>query len=134
MIDLSISVHDGEEATHVSTSAELDRVIQSAGEGARARGKLNVILLETPRGNQLGMVVGGAETVLTFTYGHRGPPYYVSRGAAKNPRPVITAFLGLAHHTEFRRTYVVPYAMGLLAAREFAETGSLPSSVEWVTV
>ena len=75
MIELSISVHDGEEATHVSTSTELDRVIQSAGEEARAHGMLNCILLETPNGNQLGMVVGGAETVLSFRYGHLDPPY-----------------------------------------------------------
>src|SRR5262249_55090135 len=110
------------------------RVIRSAGEEARARGKLNVIFLETPIGNQLGMVVGGAETVLTFTYGHRGPPYYVSLGTAKGPGPVMTCFVGLAHHTEFRRRYVVPYARGLRAAHEFAETGSLPSSMEWTTV
>ena len=134
MIDLSISVHDGEKGTHVSTSAELDRVIQSAGEEAQACGKLNVILLEAPSGNQLGMVVGGTDTVITFTYGHHEPPYYASRGAAKFAHPVMTCFLGLAHHTEFPRTYVVPYAMGLLAAHEFAETGSLPSSVEWSTV
>jgi hypothetical protein len=134
MIDLSISVHDGEEAVHASTSAELDSVIQSAEEEARARGMLNLILLETPNGNQLGMVVGGAETVLAFRYGHFDPPYHASRGAAKNPHPVMTCFLGLAHHTEFPRTYAVPYASGLLAAHEFAETGSLPSSVDWDTV
>ena len=134
MIDVSIRVRDRDEAVHISTSAALDRVIQSAGEEARACDMLNIIFLDAPNGNELGMVVGGAETVLSFVYGHRDPPYYASRGAANNPHPVMTCFVGLAHHTEFPRTYVVPYARGLIAAHEFAETGSLPSSMEWSTV
>jgi hypothetical protein len=78
------------------------------------------------------MAVGGAETVLTFMYAHRDPPYYASRGAAANPLPVMTCYVGLVHHTEFPRTYVLPFAKGLIAAHDFAVSGSLPSSVEWI--
>src|SRR5215470_7367058 len=46
MVDLSIVIHDGEEAIHVSTTAELDRVIQIACQEARARTMLNIIFLE----------------------------------------------------------------------------------------
>jgi hypothetical protein len=74
MIDVSIRVRDRDEAVHVSTSAELHRVIQSAGEEARACDMLNIIFLDAPNGNELGIVVGGAETVLSFAYGHRDPP------------------------------------------------------------
>jgi hypothetical protein len=129
---LSISIHDRAEPTHISTLAELHGVLESAGEEARARGMLNVIFLGSPNGNSLSMVVGGAETVLTFMYGHRNLPYYASRGSAQDPLPNMSCYVGLVHHTEFPRTYVVPYAKGLGAAEEFAASGSLPTSVEWV--
>lgn len=132
MIDVSVRVHDDEEVVRVASSDELDRVLQSAGDEARTRGRLNIIVLEAPNGNELGMVVGGDETVLVFTYGHRNPPYCASRGPAIDARPVMTCYVGLVHHTEFPRTYVIPYATGLAAAHAFAGSGALPSSVAWI--
>jgi len=134
MIDISVRVHDPGESVRVSTAAELDRVIQSDGEEARACGRLNLIFLDAPNGNELGLVVGGAETVLAFRYGHGNPPYYASHGGASDECPVMTCYLGLQHHTEFPPTYVVPYATGLGAAHEFAHSGALPSSVAWIEV
>ena len=132
MIDVSLRVHDGEDDINVTTMAELDRVIDEACEEARAQDTLSIIFLDAANGNILSLVVGGDETVLTFTYGHLDPPYYASRGAATDPLPVMTCYVGLAHHTEFPRTYVVPYVDGLAAAREFAESGSLPQCLHWV--
>jgi hypothetical protein len=132
MVDVSVRVHEGEEAAYVSTLTELDRVIESAGEEARARDMLNIIFLDAPSGNTLSMVVGAGETVLSFTYGHLNPPYYASRGSANDPHPVMTCYVNLIHHTEFPRAYVIPFERGLIAAHEFADSGSLPSSVGWV--
>ena len=78
------------------------------------------------------MVVGGDETVLSYTHGHRNPPYYASRGADARSKPVMTCYVGLVHHTEFPRKYVIPFEKGLIAAHEFAESGLLPQSIEWV--
>ena len=132
MIDLSVSVHDPGEPVHVSTRAELDGLLESAGKEARAHGRLNAIFLESSGGNSISIVVGGDETVLTFRYGHGNPPYYASRGAAKVPLPIMTCYVGLLHHTDFPRIYVIPYAKGLAAVHEFAASGSLPASVEWL--
>ena len=132
MIDVSLRVWDGEDDIHVSTMAEFDRVIHDACEEARAQKTLSIIFLDAANGNILSLVVGGDETVLTFTYGHLDPPYYASCGAAADPLPVMACYVGLSHHTEFPRTYVVPYASGLVAAHEFAESGALPRSMQWV--
>jgi len=132
MVDLSILVHDAEEAIHVSTAAEVAEVIHMAGEEGRARRMLNVVFLEAASGNTLSLVVGGDDTVLSFTYGHLNPPYYASRGAEDGIDPVMTCYVGLIHHTEFPRKYVIPFEKGLIAAQEFAESGSLPQSIEWI--
>lgn len=35
-----------------------------------------------------------------YNYGHGDPPYYVSAGQAQTDDPVMTAYVGLAHHTD----------------------------------
>ncbi len=132
MVDLSISVHDAEPAVRISTAAELERVIHLASEEARARKMLNIIYLKAANGNNLSLVVGGDDTVLSFTYGHRNPPYYASRGADTSTHPIMTCYVGLVHHTEFPREYVISFERGLTAAQEFAESGTVPQSIEWV--
>ena len=132
MVHLSISVHDAEPAARISTPTELERVIRLASEEARARRMLNIIILEAANGNNLSFVVGGDETVLSFTYGHRNPPYYASRGAQASTHPIMTCYVGLVHHTEFAREYVISFERGLTAVYEFAEFGALPQSIEWV--
>jgi hypothetical protein len=132
MVDLSISVHDAEPAARISTPTELERVIRLASEEARARKMLNIIILEAANGNNLSFVVGGDDTVLSFTYGHRNPPYYASRGAQASTHPIMTCYVGLVHHTEFAREYVISFERGLTAVQEFAESGALPQSIEWM--
>ena len=134
MVNLSIRIRHGEDPIHVSTPTELDQAIQSAADEASALSKLNFIFLDAPNGNELRLIVGGAETVLSFAYSYRNAPYYASRGASESSHPVITCFVGLAHYTEFPRRYVVPYATGLTAAHEFAETTSLPNSLRWIAL
>jgi hypothetical protein len=116
------------------TGLDVDKVIASASEEARANGLLNIIFLEADNGNYMSLVVGGDETVLGFNYGHQDPPYYASKGRNKSDKPVMTAYMYPDHHTEFPRKWVIPMKEGLLAVREFCETGELPSCIEWTEV
>jgi Immunity protein Imm1 len=115
----------------VTTAAELERAVGFASEEARVQGMLNVIYIEAPNGDALSLVVGGDETVLGFTSGHGDPPSYESRGPVTDERPFRTAYVSLMHHTEFPRRRVIPMQMGMSAAKEFIETGSLPTCVSW---
>lgn len=78
------------------------------------------------------LVVGGEETVIGFNYGHGDPPYYASLGAAEADSPILTAYVGLEHHTEFPRRWVVPFDVGKQAASEFLATGKRPRALNWV--
>jgi hypothetical protein len=84
--------------------------------------------------NQLGLAVGGNETVLSFTYGHGDPPYYASKGKLDTDEPIFTCFLLFEHHTEFPRRQVIPFNDGVLACHEFYNLGNLPSRIEWIEV
>ena len=131
---LRVTVHENEPPIVVASDAHLDEVIQLAAEEARAKGILTILLVEAANDNSIGLVVGGKETVLGFTYGHRQPPYYASRGDATTDEPVLTCFGCFEHHTEFPRSSVIPLERGMQALHEFALSAELPRCVEWVEV
>ena|SRR5688572_4969198 len=116
------------------STAELDQTLAEAAAQAQAAKLLNIVFLSAPNGDQLSLVVGGDETVLGFNHGHGNPPYYASAGEAQGDEPVLTAYAGLVHHTEFPRRWVVPMSTGRQAAIEFLSTCALPASVQWVAV
>ena len=115
----------------MNSEAVLDATLDEASVEARAAGKLNIVLLSAPNRDWLSIVVGGEETVVGYNYGHGDAPYYVSAGEAQTDDPVMTAYVGLEHHTEFPRRWVVAIAAGRQAAREFLATGKRPDSIEW---
>src|SRR5262245_32547841 len=132
MSELRATIQEGEPERVLRSQAELDEALDHAAAQAHAEGKLNIIFLHAPNRDQLSLVVGGNETVLGFNYGHGKPPYFASSGVALNDEPVLTAFAGLEHHTEFSRRWVIPMAEGRRAAAEFFATRSRPSAVQWV--
>lgn len=132
MIPLHAAIEDRRPEILVSSHDELETTLTAAHVAASAAGKLNVIFLYAPNRDHLMLVAGGAETVVGFNHGHGDPPYYVSRGPAHTDGPVLTAYVGLAHHTEFERRWVVSSDVGRAAARQFLATGKRPTAVNWV--
>jgi hypothetical protein len=134
MVTICASIYDRAPELILSDINALDAALDKASLEARAKGRLNIIILGAPNRDWLSLVVGGEETVVGFNYGHGNPPYYASVGAEQADAPVLTAFMGLEHHTEFPRRWVVPDSAGRQAAREFLLTGERPSSLHWVEV
>jgi hypothetical protein len=132
MIELRIAIQEQVPARVVTSLLELERILQEAALQAKSVGRLNIIFLYGPSGDHLSLVVGGDETVLGFNYGHGDPPYYASDGADEGAEPVLTAYVGVEHHTEFPRRWVVPMKMGIRAAAEFLATGERPTGIKWV--
>jgi hypothetical protein len=126
-----VMIYEGAEAVEVATAAELEHVLHLAAKEARRRGMLNVIYVEAANCNTLSVVVGGDETVLGFTYSHGNPPYFESRGPSLDDEPVLTGYVHLSHHTEFPRRCVIPMEIGVSAAKEFMDSGRLPTCVSW---
>ena len=129
-----MSVRDQVADLLVDSSIALEVTLDQADLEARSLGLLNVVMLTAPNHDQLSIVIGGQETVVGYNYGHGNPPYYVSSGVASVDVPVLTAYIGLEHHTEYPRRWVVPIASGRNAAREFLATGQRPQCIDWAEV
>ena len=134
MITVRVAVHDQGPVAVLSSIEALDAALDAASAEARMKQTLNFVNLFAPNQDSLGLALGGEETVLCFNFGHGNPPYFASRGEAATNEPVLTAFIGLAHHSEFPRRWVVPVSEGRRAAREFLLTGTRPSSLKWEEV
>ena len=134
MLVMRIVIHETELPYEVHTVADLDEAIGSATAEACHKGLLSIVELKADNGNTMNIVLGGNETVLTFRDGHGDPPYYASKGTATEDEPVMTAFMFLVHHTEFPRHCVIPLSPGLSALREFFQSGTLPTFIQWSEV
>jgi len=132
MVVLRAIVEEGTNERTVRSVTELEQIVAEAATQARARHMLNIVALYAPNGDNLFLVLGGDETVVGFNYGHSNPPYYASQGRTDEAEPPLTAFLGLAHHTEFPRRWVIPMDDGRRAALEFLQTGQRPGCITWV--
>jgi len=64
--------------TQITTSGELDRILDEAAQEARDRRLLTAITLESGNGNALTIALGGTETVLSFD--RENGPYFASKG------------------------------------------------------
>jgi Immunity protein Imm1 len=131
MVEIRASIKDQAPEVVLKTAEALDAVLDEASAEAQAKGRLNIVLLSAPNRDWLSLVVGGDETVVSFNFGHGDPPYYASVGDAQTNELVLTAFVGLEHHTEFPRRWVIPTVAGRQAAREFLATGERPNSLRW---
>jgi Immunity protein Imm1 len=129
-----LTIHEDQPKIPIESAEQLDAALSEATPEARIHGMLNIVFIEAENGDCIGLAVGGDETVLCFDYGHRLPPYYVSRGSSHDEDPVLTAYTSFQHHTEFRRRNVIPAGAGRLAALEFFRTGALPECIEWEEV
>jgi hypothetical protein len=129
-----VKIHEDKAPLTVKDVTELDEVLRAASEEARVRGMLGAISIEADNGNVIVMVVGDEETVLGFDYGHQNPPCYASRGASSEDNPLMTCYLTFQHHTEFPRKYVIPFADGVKAVRQFVNSGDLPTCINWEEV
>lgn len=134
MVELRATIRDQASELQVRSMEALDATLAAASAEACAEGRLNIIRLTAPSRNWLTLVVGGEETVVGFNYAHADPPYFVSVGDAQADEPVLTAYVGLLHHTEFKRGWVIPFNAGRQAAREFLMTGERPKSLKWTEV
>ena len=131
---MKVTIHEKEPVIIVDGLEHLNKIISNTIERAKGKGFFSVILLSDDDENELGLAVGGDETVLSFTYGRDNMPYYASKGKLDTEEPVFTCFLLFEHHTEFLRKWVIPFEIGIKACHEFFNSGDLPTCIEWVEV
>lgn len=97
----------------------------------QSKGRLGLFEMKSQSGFVLGIVLGGAESALSFGRADGEPPHFTSEGAASDEEPVLAAYLDLHHPAELPRWSVIPTEAATEAAKEFLETGVRPTRVGW---
>lgn len=110
---------------------ELHAAITSADREADETGKLSIVDFQAANGNTLSVIVGGAETALSFRFAGDVEPRFLSRGTDVSATPgLVFSRLG-GNELECPRWAVIPRSDGLSALDEFAVSNELPQLVEW---
>ena len=128
---MKIIIRENTPPIEVNGLTHLDQLIIAASKQAKDEEILSIIFLNADNSNQLGIVVGGDETVLGFNYNNQDQLYCASKGKQNCDDPIMTCYLLFQHHTEFPRKYVITLDNGLKAVHEFYEFNTLPNCIEW---
>jgi hypothetical protein len=133
MSEWTVVWNHGEVQDIVNSMSELDALLDRI-HNATAQDRLNDIVIVSPTGDNIAIVMGASETVLSWISADGDPPYFASRGESEKIEPVFTCFLYGSEHTEYARRNVIPTERGREALRNFFATGKRPSNIEWEEV
>jgi hypothetical protein len=112
------------------TEADLHAAIAAADKEADDTGIMALVDFEAANGNTLSVVVGGAETALSFRYADDVTPRFLSRGHDSHGPP-LPCSRDFTHQIECPRSAVISRGEGMAALEEFAASNELPLSVAW---
>jgi hypothetical protein len=110
---------------------ELHAAIAAADREADVTGKLAIVDFEAANGNTLSVIVGGAETALSFRFAGDVLPRFLSRGPASSIDPKIVFSREPGDEMECPAWAVISRGDGLAALDEFAASNEMPRLVEW---
>jgi Immunity protein Imm1 len=110
---------------------ELHEAIAAADREADETGKLAIVDFQAANGNMLSVIVGSAETALSFRFAGDVEPRFLSRGADSSNDPGIVFSRAAGNEIECPRWAVISRSDGLSALDEFAASNELPQRIEW---
>ncbi|WP_208353245.1 Imm1 family immunity protein [Pseudaestuariivita rosea] len=127
-----ITISESQTPLTCSTVEEVMEALSQAASDAEASERPNIVHITAITEDTLSVVVGAKSlSNLGFQYAHGDPPYYSSRGISNVDEPFLVAFALTNHHTEIPQRYVIPVSDAFKAVRQFLETNSLPTCVQW---
>jgi hypothetical protein len=112
------------------SESELHAALTVAEEEADRAGTMGLVDFEAANGNRLSMLVGGADTALSWRYPGDTDPRFLSEGdpSAAGSVPCSRDF---NNRIECPRWALIPRADGLAALDEFAASNEIPEAVQW---
>jgi hypothetical protein len=113
------------------SEVELHEAIAAADREADETGKLSIVDFEAANGNTLSVIVGGAETALSFRFAGDVAPRYLSRGPASSSDPKFVFSRESGNELECPGWAAISRSDGLAALDEFAASNEMPQLVEW---
>jgi len=121
---------EAEPAVKVSTSLEMDRALHKAEARATAQHAIAVAIYG--RGHQITIGLGLPQSFVSIRGCEPGGPQpcVITVGSTRAEQGAVFFFLG-THRTEIPQRNLIPAGQARQILREFLETGSRPTSVDW---
>jgi len=130
MQPLAIRLRAARKRIVAESEMEVHAALTAAEQEADRLGKTALVDFEAANGSQLSMLLGGAETALSWRYAGDEEPRFLSLGDASATGSVATS-RDPADRTAFPRWSMISRADGLAALNEFVASNDIPECVQW---
>jgi hypothetical protein len=130
MQPLAIRLRAARKRVVAETEMEVQAALTAAEQEADRVGKTALVDFVAANGSQLSMMVGGAETTLSWRYAGDDEPRFLSLGDADAAGAIAMSrdFTDLVH---VPRWAMIPRADGYAALNEFVASNDIPVCVQW---
>ena len=112
------------------TETEVHAALTAAEQEADRVGKAGLVDFEAANGSTLSMMIGGAETMLSWRYAGDTEPRFLSLGDPGAQGTVVLS-RDFKDHVDAPRWALISRADGLAALDEFAKSNDIPECVQW---
>lgn len=112
------------------SETEVHAALTAAEQAADRVGKTALVDFVAANGSQLSMLVGSADTTLSWRYDGDDEPRFLSLGDA-NATGVVAMSRDFTDRVEVPRWAMISRADGLAALNEFVASNDIPSCVQW---
>jgi len=130
MQPLAIRLRASRKRLVAETESEVHAALTNAEQEADRVGKTALVDFEAANGSQLSMLVGSADTVLSWRYAGDEEPRFLSLGDA-NATGSSSLSRDFNDRVDVPRWAMISRAEGLAALDEFVASNDIPECVQW---
>ena len=130
MQPLAIRLRAARRRLVAETEMEVHAALTAAEQEADRAGKTALVDFVAANGSQLSMLVGSAETALSWRYAGDEEPRFLSLGDA-NATGAVALSRDFNDRIEIPRWALISRAEALAALDEFVASNDIPESVQW---
>lgn len=130
MQPLAIRLRASRKRLVAENEAEMQAALTAAEREADRVGKTGLVDFEAANGSRFSMLVGGAETTLSWRYAGDAEPRFLSLGDA-NAQGTVVLSRDFNDRLDCPRWAMISRADGLAALDEFAASNEIPECVQW---
>jgi hypothetical protein len=130
MQPLAIRLRASRKRLVAENETEMHAALTAAEQEADRVGKTGLVDFVAANGSQLSMLVGGAETTLSWRYAGDTEPRFLSLGDP-DAQGTVTLSRDFNDRLDCPRWALISRADGLAAMDEFAASNEIPECVQW---
>lgn len=130
MQPLAIRLRASRKRLVAESETEVHAALTAAEQEADRVGKPGLVDFEAANGSTLSMLIGGAETVLSWRFAGDAEPRFLSLGDAA-ARGTVALSRDFKDRIDVPRWAMISRADGLAALDEFCASNEMPECVRW---